>query len=117
MAAPRRYINGRLCELVELDGEEPVRPDYIPPLPTDLLARLVALPGKALAVYLVLHQLSTIKGRKTVALTAARLDKIGVNRWANYRSLDALERAGLIHVERRSGKNPVVTLLEWRSRS
>ena len=42
----------------------------------------------------------------------ARLDSFGIARHAKYRALEALEAAGLISVERRPKKGPIVTILD-----
>jgi hypothetical protein len=47
-----------------------------------------------------------------VTLTSAILRRFSVNRKAKYRGLEALEEAGLIRVERRPKKNPIVTILD-----
>ena len=61
---------------------------------------------------LVLWFLSGLKHQaKTVSLSGKVLRELGVERHAGYRGLHALELAGLVSVERRSGQSPVVTLL------
>jgi hypothetical protein len=45
-------------------------------------------------------------------LTTAILARFHVDRYAKSRALKALEGAGLIRVERRGKKNPLVTILE-----
>lgn len=51
------------------------------------------------------HQSSTVK------LSGKVLRKMGIQRHAGYRGLNALESAGLVSVERHPGRSPVVTLL------
>jgi hypothetical protein len=53
-------------------------------------------------------------GRKgDLVLTNPTLELFAVtNRAAKYRALKALEKAGLIRVERRPQKNPLVTILD-----
>jgi hypothetical protein len=54
--------------------------------------------------------------RLTVVLTNWRCDEHGIDRRAKYTSLRLLERAGLITVERRPRRNPIVTLIAVRHR-
>jgi hypothetical protein len=49
-------------------------------------------------------------GRSTFPLPNARLQRLGVSRKTKRRMLLDLERAGMIVVERRSRKTPIVTL-------
>jgi hypothetical protein len=70
------------------------------------------LPGKALAVGLILWRLSRMRGSKTVKLTQAALKQHGLARWAKYGGLRALEAAGLVSVCRRGKRRPEVTLLD-----
>jgi hypothetical protein len=83
---------------------------FIPALPGRLFTALVPLPGKALAVYLVLWRRSRITHHPTVVVTAAAMAQAGISHDQKTRSLTVLEKAGLITVERIVGKNPRVTL-------
>jgi hypothetical protein len=74
--------------------------------------RACVLPGKALAVGLVLWRLAKVRKTKTVLLTNAALAQHGLNRWEKYDALAALEGAGLITVGRRGTRNPEVTILD-----
>jgi hypothetical protein len=85
---------------------------FLPALPVTLFARLVPLPGKALAVYLVALQRSRMRKRNPVALTTAYLSQFRISRGAKIRALTALEKAGLVRVEKRGRRNPLVHLLE-----
>jgi hypothetical protein len=49
---------------------------------------------------------------RIVKLRSSVLRAMGANRHAGYRGLEALEKAGLVSIERRSGHNPVVTILD-----
>jgi hypothetical protein len=44
-------------------------------------------------------------------LPTAKVNKFGVNRFAQYRALKELVSAGLISVEMHRGRHPIVTLL------
>jgi DNA-binding transcriptional ArsR family regulator len=85
---------------------------FLPALPEPLFARLAVLPGKALAIYLVLLQRSRMEGENPVALTSACLARFGINRQDKRRALFLMENAGLVRVERRGRRNPLVRLLE-----
>jgi hypothetical protein len=84
--------------------------------PIDLawLGRACALPGKALATALAIWWLRGMRKQSVgLCLTSQALKKFAVmNPWAKMRALDALEKAELIRVERQSGKNPLVSILE-----
>jgi len=83
---------------------------FIPALPGRLLTVLAPLPGKALAVYLVLWRRSRVTRHPTVMVTAAAMAQVGISHDQKTRGLTVLEKAGLITVERLVGKNPQVTL-------
>jgi hypothetical protein len=117
------------CEPVELDwsrvrdAEIPARKvelptrrrrktgQYIPPVPLAWFDRACVLPGKALAVGLVLWRLARLKKTNSVLLTNAALKRHGLVRWAKYPALQALERAGLVAVRRRPKRSPEIVLL------
>jgi DNA-binding transcriptional ArsR family regulator len=85
------------------------------PIPLKWLSGAAGLGGKApLAVALALCFESGRKRSQVVTLTSAILRRFSVNRKAKYRGLEALEDAGLICVERRPKKNPIVTILDGR---
>jgi hypothetical protein len=84
------------------------------PIPMDWLcaAARAAGRGSGFQVAIALWYLSGLNRQsKTVNLKGSILREMGVDRHAGYRGLAALERAGLVSVERHSGQLPVVTLL------
>jgi hypothetical protein len=85
---------------------------FIPPVPIEWFDRACVLPGKALAVGLILRRLTKLKKTDTVVLTQAALDQHGISRWEKYAALQALEKAGLISVRHRAFRNPEITLLD-----
>jgi hypothetical protein len=86
------------------------------PLPVDWIAAAARLPGLALALALAIWFRRGVEQATSFPLYASTLAKFGVNRWSSYRALMALETAGLVTVERREGRCPVVTILEaWRN--
>jgi len=70
------------------------------------------LPGKSLAVYMILWRRSLQQKKRTLKLSTVLLRKFGISRDQKALALTHLERAGLIRVLSRMRKNPVVTLLD-----
>ena len=81
------------------------------PIPFDWQAKANALPGKAGQVGIALWFLAGVKGKKTVAITREVVVLSGCTRQTFAKSLGALEAAGLIVVERHTGRRPVVTVM------
>jgi hypothetical protein len=92
----------------------PGKPPFIPAFPLHWLTRLAPLPGKTLAVYLVLYFRSRVERSRTVTLTTATLEAFGISRREKQLALQRLEQTGLITVERRPRRNPRVTLVLQR---
>jgi hypothetical protein len=84
---------------------------FLPALPERVFCRLLQLPGRSWAVYLVLMLRSRLERKRTVVLTSCFLTRFGLTRDDKSRALCHLERAGLVRVERRDRKNPAVTIL------
>jgi len=82
------------------------------PIPWSWLSAAARQPGRALQVGLVIWLLAGLRRSPTVPLSGAVLRGCGVDRHAGYRGLRALEQADLVRVERRPGRNPVVTVLD-----
>lgn len=82
------------------------------PIPWSWLAAAMALPGHALHVGLVLwHHGFLAGGAAEVAHSATAMERWGVSRYAARRGLAALERAGLVYVDRHTGRKAIVTIL------
>jgi hypothetical protein len=83
------------------------------PLPLNWLSSACKLSGKSpLTVALaILFEVGRRKSNEIV-LTTAICQRFGVKRKSKYRGLSALEAAGLILVNRRPRKNPVITVLD-----
>jgi hypothetical protein len=90
------------------------------PVPMRWMAQAAQLPGKAVTVGVVLWFLATQAGNGGRApasrsawfpLQPEWLRQLGVQRQAGYRALRGLEQAGLIRVERRTGRAPLVRLI------
>jgi hypothetical protein len=69
-------------------------------------------PGKALHVGIVIWRLAGLTRAKTVRLTQTAMDEFRVQRLSTYRAISALEKAGLIAVERHRGRCPIIAILE-----
>jgi len=82
------------------------------PIPLRPIAIAACLPGKALAVYLILRHRRDLTREPTVTLPAQLLSDFGVDTDSKARALRALEGAGLITVERMDGRAARVTLLD-----
>ena len=82
------------------------------PIPLSWLAPAAVLPGKALHVAIALWFLSGLKRSSTVKLTGSLRSQFGILPDAGRRGLAALERAGLVFVERPPGCCPRVTILD-----
>ena len=74
------------------------------------------LSGAAWALLIVLDRLILEgRGRNPVKLTHRCLKTAGVSRWTAKRALRSLERAGVVSVEHRRGRAPLVTHLWFPS--
>ena len=81
------------------------------PIDMRWLGRAAKLPGHSLHVGLLLWFRMGCESSHTVRLTPTHLKKFGVRRHTGYRALKALEKAGLVRVERHRGRAPVVTVV------
>ena len=82
------------------------------PIPRNRLQVAMGLPGHALHVGLALwHQAFLCGGGAVVSHSATSMQKWGVSRYSARRGLAALERAGLVAVDRHTGRKAVVTIL------
>ena len=82
------------------------------PISLPWLMRASRLPGRAIVVGIVIWFRVGLCQSKTITLTTTILTLFGVDRHAKRRSLVSLEKAGLISVDRRTGKNPTITVIE-----
>ncbi len=81
----------------------------------DWLMTAAQLPGKSLHVSVALWAIGELQNSRVVALSNSISLRFGLDRNAKYRALAWLEEAGLISVERKAGRAPLVTILECRS--
>jgi hypothetical protein len=81
------------------------------PIPWAWLATAIALPGRALAVGLVVWFEAGCKNSRTVSVTLPRFGRAGLPEGVARRGLKALEGAGLIAIDRPRGRGLRVTIL------
>jgi DNA-binding transcriptional ArsR family regulator len=81
------------------------------PIPWDWIIRAYGLPGQALLLGLCLWRLKGATRRDTVPLSNTELAPFGIDRAAKSRGLAALEKAGLINVDRQRGRWSNITIL------
>ena len=81
----------------------------------DWLITAAQLPGKSLHVGVALWAIGELQNSRVVTLSNITSLRFGLDRNAKYRALAWLEEAGLISVERKAGRAPLVTILECRS--
>ncbi len=82
------------------------------PVPLIWLEAAARLPGKSLHAGVALWYAAGLTRSASVPLSNISGLKFGLDRNAKYRALDWLEGAGLIAVERKLGRAPVVTILQ-----
>ena len=81
------------------------------PVPVSWLTRAAALPGGTLATSLAIWFRSGCeRSQRGLSICPQLLERFGVKRVAGYRALNALEKAGLVSVERHRGRCPLVTV-------
>jgi DNA-binding transcriptional ArsR family regulator len=82
------------------------------PISMTWLEKAAKLPGRALHVALAIRHQSALERSSKVALSNKHCVGLGVDRDAKRRALTVLEAAGLVILERKPGRNPVVTIVE-----
>jgi hypothetical protein len=81
------------------------------PVPLRWLEAAARLPGKSLHTGVALWYVAGLTRSPSVPLSNIAGDRFGLDRNAKYRALAWLEGAGLVRVERKLGRAPVVTIL------
>ena len=81
-----------------------------PKIPLSWMQRTCRLPGRVLHVVIVILHLKNLQKTEQVRFSYPMAMQFGLNRYAVYRGLKALEEAGLIRVIRRKGSSPRITL-------
>ena len=87
------------------------------PIPGAWLAQAAALRGRTLHVAMALWYLAGVEKSRTVKPTWAVWRRFGVSPDTGRRGLAALERVGLVTVDRHRGRCPVVTIWDWPRKS
>jgi hypothetical protein len=82
------------------------------PIPWTWLQVAARLPGRALAVALVIWHLLGLRKSNTVRLAPSKARSLGLSPRVVRRGLAALEGAGLVAVDRHRGRGPDVTVLD-----
>lgn len=82
------------------------------PISWSWLLSAMVLPGKALAVGLMVWLQHGITGRRTVTFCLSRAAADGIPTTTARRAIQALERAGLVSIRRRPGRGLEVTIVE-----
>jgi hypothetical protein len=80
-------------------------------MPTQWIMAAARLPGRTLHLALALQVLASANSSCKVELSNVASLQFGLDRNAKYRALAWLERAGLVRVERKVGRSPIVALL------
>jgi hypothetical protein len=80
------------------------------PIPLDWLSAAARLPGKSLHVGIALWFMGGLHKSRAVPLSNIASLRFGLDRNSKYRALAWLEGAGLVTVERKLGRAPIVTL-------
>ena len=81
------------------------------PIPLPWIIRASALTGKALHVGIALWFYSGLTRSKEIAINLTALQEWGIQRDTARRGLSALEKAGLVTVQRRPGRKPSVKII------
>jgi hypothetical protein len=89
---------------------------FFPRLPERMFVRLAALNPVCFPVYLAIWRMYLTHKENPISVSTAVLSNWGIDRFKKYRALTVLESAGIIAVDRRPRKNPLVTLLEEKLR-
>ena len=80
------------------------------PIPLDWLTSAARLPGKSLHVGIALWFMRGLQKSRVVSLSNVMSARFGLDRNAKYRGLGWLEGAGLVTVERKLGRAPIITI-------
>ena len=105
----------RRLQLDSVTGKLVVAPKKIlflsGPIPLEWLSRATVLSGKTLNVAIALWWLHGMANGKPFKLTRMALKYLSVGRDAASDGLVRLEQTGLIHVKRKKGQRPVISIV------
>lgn len=82
------------------------------PIAKKWICKAANMPGKSLHLALLIWCATSMNRMQSVTISNVDARSFGLERNAKYRALACLEDEGLISVERRLGKSPLVTLLD-----
>ena len=82
------------------------------PIPLPWLEIAARLPGKSMHAGIALWYVAGLTRSQSVPLSNIAGRRFGLDRNAKYRALQWLESAGLVVVQRKLGRAPLVTILE-----
>ena len=82
------------------------------PIPLPWLEIAARLPGKSIHAGIALWYVAGLTRSRSVPLSNIAGLRFGIDRNAKYRALQWLESAGLVAVERKLGRAPLVTILD-----
>jgi hypothetical protein len=82
------------------------------PIPWEWLTRAAKLSGKSLHLAVIIWFISGIKRNKTIPLSCKVARDFGIQRNSVYRALQCLEDEVLVQVERKQGKNSIITIVQ-----
>ena len=80
------------------------------PVPWDWVVKAANISGAALTIGLAIWFIAGISNTRTIKLSNGILDELGVSRRTKYRSLKAMENAGLITISQLSGNSPEIKI-------
>jgi len=83
------------------------------PISMPWLYKVMALGGKAIHVSIEICHWAGIKDSDEIKLSVSRLRTAQISRYACYRALKRLEGAGLIIVNRKPGRSPIIKILNY----
>ena len=105
------WAKQRLAELYAAAPPKQKRVRSYVQIPLDLAGQAAAATGgKRMLVWVLILYRSWQQQTPTVVVTSTMLRKYGISREVKRRALEQLEAAGLLTVEWRAKKNPIVTL-------
>lgn len=81
------------------------------PVPMDWLSKAAELPGKTLNVALAIWWLQGMTQNESFKLTRKSLSLFNIKRDAASISLNRLEGAGLIKIQRKVGQRPIISII------
>ena len=103
---------GRLADEFQSTIGKKCRPSqFMRPIPIAWIAAAAKLPGRSLHAGIALWCAARMAHSTTVSLNNVSSRQFGIDRNQKYRGLQWLENAGLITVERKIGRAPIVTIL------